>query len=142
MARSRLLVGAQVVVYINAQLFGRVADMGWNETTPRREVHVVDYLPPWELIPTGITIHGTMTIYRMHRDGGLEAAGMKATWADLTKEKYFSIMVLDRVTDTVIFQANKCSVNSQSWHVGRGYVMGNVAFTALDWSNETPQSTE
>ena len=39
-----------MVCYINGQLFGRVADVGWSESTPRKEMHVVDYLPPWELI--------------------------------------------------------------------------------------------
>jgi len=131
-----------VVCYINGQLFGRVADVGWSESTPRKEMHVVDYLPPWELIQISVSIHGTMTIYRLHKDGGLEAAGMKATWPDLSREKYFSILHLDRVTDTVVFQADKCSTVSQSWHVGRGYVMGTVSFTALGWNNETPQSTE
>lgn len=142
MARSRLVVGAHVVCYINGQMYGRTADVGWSETTPRREVHVIDYLPPWELIQTGVTIHGTMTIYRLHKDGGIEASGMKAVWADLTKEKYFSIMLLDRVTDTVMFQADKCSVLSQNWRIGRGYVMGTINFTALGWNNETSQSTE
>lgn len=142
MARSRLVVGAQVVVYINGAPYGRVADFGWSDNSPRKEVACVDWLGPWELIPTSTRVQGNMTIYRLHRDGGIEASGMKATWRDVPREKYFSVLVLDRSTDTVIFQANKCSINSQSWRVGKGYVMGTINFTALEWNNETPDSLE
>jgi hypothetical protein len=123
-------------------MFGRTADIKWTSSTPQREVHVVDWLPAWELVKQGVSLHGLLTIYRLHKDGGIEAAGMQATWADLVREKYFSIMVLDRYTDTVIFQANRCSVHSQDWRAARGYVMGTIGFQALDWNNETSASTE
>lgn len=142
MARSRLLTGAQTLVYINGQLFGRIADISWSSETPQSEKKVVDWMPPWELVPQGASVRGVMTIYRIHKDGGIEGAGMTANWNDLTRQKYFSVMVLDRVTDTVLFQADKCSVTGQSWRIGRGYVMGNINFTGLYWNNETSPSAE
>jgi hypothetical protein len=140
--RSRLLVGAHVIVYINGTAYGRVADMGWSEETPRREIRGVDSLTPFELVQSGAVCRGNMSIFRLHADGGIEATGMKATWRDLTKEKYFSILVLDRSTDTVVFQADKCSVVSQSWRVGRGYVMGAINFSTMSWNNETPDASD
>lgn len=141
-AHNLLVAGAHARVYINGKAFGRTADFNWDEATPRKEVHVVDYLPPAELIQQGVSIRCNTTIYRMHMDGGIEGAGMKAVWADLPREKYFSCLVLDRLTDTVLFRADRCSVEHQSWRIGRGLVMGTVAFICLAWSNETEPSAE
>lgn len=142
MAISRLLTGAQVLCYINGGLFGRTAEISWTSNTGRKELRGIDSLEPLELIPTGAAAQGQIKIYKIHKDGGLQGAGLVAHWKDLTKEKYFSIMLLDRVTDTVLFQANRCAVTSEAWNVGRGYVMVSVSFTVLDWNNETqPSST-
>lgn len=141
MARSRLVVGAHVVCYVNNRMFGRVADIEWDSATPRKESRCVDTLKPAELMPEAVSVNGQMTIYRLHNDGGIEAAGMVATWADLPREKYFSLLILDRVTDTVIFRADECSVEHQSWKAQKGYVMGRIRFKGLDWSNETAPST-
>jgi hypothetical protein len=138
---NQLLVGAHLKVYVNGGPFGRTADFSWEESTPRRETAVVDYLPPWELEQGSVSVRASMTIYRMHMDGGIENAGLKAVWADLPREKYFSLLLIDRVTDTVVFRADRCSVEHQSWRATRGYVMGSVSIKALDWSNETQASS-
>lgn len=137
MARARTVVAAHCVVYVNGRLFGRVASLGFSAETPQRELRVIDTLEPAELIPQGASVRGSLTIYRLHRDGGIEAAGLAAAWADMTRQKYFSLMVVDRVTDTVLFRADRCATAAQSWNVGRGFVMGTVAFVGLNWSNET-----
>jgi hypothetical protein len=141
-AHNLLVVGAHCRVYINNQPFGRIADFGADETTSRKEVKVVDYLPPFELIQTGASARFNASIYRLHMDGGIEGAGLKSVWPDLPREKYFSFLVLDRLTDTVLFRADKCSVEHQSWRVGRGFVMGTISFVVLDFSNETQATSE
>ena len=141
MARSPILVGAHVVVYVNGTMFGRVAGLSHSMDSPIRELHGVDTYLPIELVRGPVSIRGNMTLYRLHNDGGLESAGMIGTWNDLTREKYFSILVLDRSTDTVVFRADRCGVSSQNWTYGKGYVMGNVGFNGLLWTNETPDST-
>lgn len=142
-AHNLLLVGAHARCYLNNQPFGRIADFSWDDNTPRKEIKVCDYLPPWELLQTGASVRCNASIYRIHMDGGIEGAGMRApSWLDLPREKYFSFLVLDRLTDTVLFRADKCSVEHQSWRIGRGYVMGTVSFLGLLWENETQQSSE
>jgi len=133
---NRLLVGAHVVVYLNNSPFGRVADLAWSVSTPKKQLHCVDWLSPVELIPTSREVQASMTIFKMHGDGGIEAAGLAGAWGDSTMEKYFSILVIDKLSDTTIFRSDRCSVVSQSWKVGRGYVMGSISFTGLHWSND------
>lgn len=138
--RGQLVVGAGVRCYINNRSFGRVADFSYSLGTPRKKLHGIDWLPPIELIQQSVDVDGEMTIYRLHKDGGAEAAGMVGTWPDLSREKYFSLVLIDRSTDTVIFQANQCSTTGQHWRIGRGYVLGNIRFSGIQYNNETAPS--
>lgn len=137
MARSRLVTGAQVLVYINNTLFGRCAGVELSADTPVKETRGLDTLKPLELVSQGVSAGGVIHAYRLHKDGGLEAAGMIATWSDLTRQKYFNITVVDRVTDTVIWQANRCMVTGQRWNIARGHILVSANFMSLDWNNET-----
>jgi hypothetical protein len=77
-------------------------------------------------------------MYKIHGDGGNEASGLVATWNSMTREKYFSLLVLDRVTDTVLVQVDKCVVTNQSWVIQpKSFVIGTVAFSGFDYSNDT-----
>lgn len=137
MARSLLLTSAQVVMYVNGVRFGRVSGFSYTSDTPRRKLYAVDALTPFELMPTVSSITGNMTIYRMAGDGAAEGAGMVAPVLDLSREKYFHILLVDITTGFVVFQADFCSLESQSWNVrARSYIEGQITFSALTYNNE------
>jgi hypothetical protein len=139
---SNLIVGAHTYCMINSAKFARVAGMSYEITTPYRELHGIDTLLPIELIPGGVSFTGTMTIFRMHRDGGIEAAGMIPTWNTLTKGKYFSITIKDRATDTVLLNADKCCIQKQGWRVEpKSHVMGTIQFSGIKYENEAEEKS-
>jgi hypothetical protein len=140
MGMSRLFVGAHALVYINGKLYGRVAGVEVDSTTPHREVQPVDVLTPAELVPQAAKLAGNMSVFRIHGDGGIQATGMIPVWRNLTRGKYFSILITDRFSGTTFFRADACSCTRESWRIGRGYVMGQISFKGLDWSNETEPS--
>ncbi len=137
---QRLIVGAHVVVYVNGSMYGRVASISYDVAEAQREVSCIDMPHIAELVPTTMKINGNLTIYRLHADGGIEGAGMAPVWQDLPRAKYFSILIVDRYNDQVLFRSDKNMVQRQSWTVGRGFVMGSVAFTGITWSNEVSPS--
>ncbi len=140
MGVSRLMVGAHALCYINGRLYGRCAGVDVTSTTPHREVQPVDVLTPAELVPQAAKMAGSMSVFRIHGDGGVQATGMIPTWHDLTRGKYFSILIVDRFSDTTFFRADACSCVGETWRIGRGHVMGQIAFKALTWNNETQAS--
>lgn len=93
---------------------------------------------PYELAPTQGKITASMKVYRTVGDGGAEGAGMTATFEEVARERYFSVMLVDRgAQDTVLFQADNCSLVSQAWSVPtRGIITGSLEFEALMWSND------
>lgn len=138
MSTSNLVTTPHCVALINSVPFARCSGLTYDVSSPRREVHGIDVLPPVELIPTSLSIHGTVQMYKIHGDGGNEASGLVATWNSMTREKYFSLLVLDRVTDTVLVQVDKCVVTNQSWVIQpKSFVIGTVAFSGFDYSNDT-----
>jgi len=137
MARSPILTSAQVVLYINGVMYGRVSSFRFNSDTPRKDIRGVDSVIPFELGLTTNKISCTMSVYRMSQDGGAEGAGLVAPVDELTREKYFTAVLIDISSGSVIFQAEFCSVDSQNWQFdARQVVQGQISFSALNWSNE------
>jgi hypothetical protein len=137
MARSNLVTTPHAVCYINSLPFARCCGLNYEILTPRREIRGVDILQAVEIVPIGASVHGTIQLYRLHQDGGPEAAGLVATFEKLTKEKYFSLMVKDRLTDTILIQVDRCVTISQSWSiVPKSYVTGTVTWTGFQYSND------
>ena len=136
MAISNLITSPHCVAYLNSVPLARTCGLTCNMESPRKPIHGIDCLEPLELLPVSLSVNGTLQIYRLHSDWGAEAAGLLATWSKLTKEKYASLMVLDRATDSVIIQVDKFCVTSQNWvFQPKAYVMGTIAWTGFGYSN-------
>jgi hypothetical protein len=137
MAISNLVTSPHCVCYINSVPFARCCGLTLDIYTPRKELRGIDTLEIVELAPTGASVQGQLQVYRFHRDGGIEAAGLAATFDSLTREKYASVMVLDRSTDTVLVQVNKFCVQHQHWSITpKSFVIGTVSFTGMDYNND------
>ena len=135
---SGIIVSAATLVLVNSTLFGRVSSLNYTLNTPQKEIRGVDILVPLESTPVACSLSGTISIYRLRRDGGVEAAGMIPTWDSLTRGKYFSLTVIDRRIDNVIFQCSKCSVTSQNWGINpKGMVIGSISFNGIDYINDS-----
>jgi hypothetical protein len=134
---SIVLSSAQVVLYVNGNPFGRVSRFSYSVDTPRRKIQTVDSVLPFELAQGVTNVSGSMGLYRTHMDGAVEGGGMISTLLELPREKYFTILLVDLVTQTAIFQADFCSVESQSWSFeSKSLAAGSVTFSALSYNNE------
>lgn len=137
MARSRVLASSSVVVYVNGKLFGHCASFSFSSHTPRKAIYGLDSTEPYELAPTTTRVSASMQVYRLVGDAGAEGAGITAPYDDLPKEKYFTVMLVDRGSDSTLFRADYCSLTSQSWSIpSRGIVTGSLDIEAINWSNE------
>lgn len=142
MTRAKTIVSGGVVLYLNGKPFGRVTSFSYSSTSPRKEIYGLDSTEPFELMPTTTQCSGRIGLIRTVGDGGAEGAGMTVQYGDLPREKYFKLQLVERVSDTILFEANYCSVQSQSWAVGsKSAISGEVDFKALDWSNELKSRT-
>lgn len=140
MSRARTIVAANVICYINNRPFGRVNHFSFSSSTPREPINAVDSIDPFELAVNSTKVSGSLGLVRTLYDGGAEGAGLTTNFERLPQEKYFSIMLVERLSDTVLFRADHCAVNQQSWTISaKNVVQGQVEFEGLTWSNEATE---
>jgi hypothetical protein len=137
MTRARTVVTAGVLLYVNNRPYGKVVGFRFSSQTPREPVMAIDSVDPFELAPTSTKVTGSMEIVRAVGDGGAEGAGLTTSFEKLPRERYFSLMLVEKASDTVIFRADHCAVVSQTWDFqAKERARGSVEFEALSWSNE------
>ncbi len=141
MSVGQLVCGAHAVVYVNSLPYGRVSRFDWRIDQSATARHGIDLLTPTDLVRAPVGVSFSLAVYRRHRDGGAEGAGMVATWQDLAREKLCAILVADRLNDATLFRADECRVTGQGWNVGTGFATGQVSFIGLTYANEVQPGT-
>lgn len=137
MAGSPHIVGAKILVFINGRVFGQATDFKWDSITPNTVRYGLDSLIGQEMTPGPVKVQGTIAVLRRHADGGLEGSGVVAPYESIERERYFSLLVIDRATGLRVFQADRCKVLTQTWAItSRGRMQGSFTFEALEWANE------
>lgn len=132
-----VLTGAHVLLYINGRQVGRVTSFVWSPRRTVRRIQGIDTLLASELAPGPVSVSGQIGLIRTRRDGGAEGAGLMAPPPDLTREQYVSLLLKDRIADTVIFRADQCMVDSQSWRSEtKNIISGTVTFEGISAFNE------
>jgi hypothetical protein len=135
--RAKTIVSAGVVLHLNGRPYGRVTSFQFTSDTPRTAKYGIDSMLPTELAPTTTRVTGRIGIVRTVGDGGVEGAGMTTDFDTIPRERYFLLQLIERRSDTVIFEAKYCSLVQQSWSLPeKGRMSGEVAFEALGWNNE------
>lgn len=137
MASSNLITAPKVVVYVNGLPFGQATSFSWNSSTAKQPIYGLDSGEPYEFAPGITKVGGTIGIIRTILDGGTEGLGITTTFDQLPREKYFSLALVEKTSNTMLFRADKCTVQSQSWQIAvKGFLTGSVTFEAFDWKNE------
>lgn len=136
--RPSLVHAARILVYVNGRLFGRCTSFSWTSASPRRKIHVVDLPHAIELAATTVDVTWNMGVLRVIGDGGLQGAGMVAPQqALLAREKYFSLLLIERTSGLPIFQADLCQVDAEAWTVAsKNLLSGQVQGSGIVWVNE------
>lgn len=137
MSSSITLRGPDVKIYINGQLFSAVTALRFAAATGRHAIIGIDQSTPFELAPGSQKISGSIEVLRIHNSGGLEGAGITAPSSQLLLEKYFSLTVVDRFSNSILLQVDEAAVIDQNWSmVARGLVSGSFTFEGIGWVNE------
>lgn len=137
MTLSRVVTAPHILVFVNGRLYSQASGVSWTASSPRIVRGGIDSIVPYEISPGMTRISGRIKTYRGHADGALEGRGVVAPPAYIPRERYFSLLVVDRMFGNKILQVDHCSVEEQTWDVQAGRIMeGSFSFTGLTHSNE------
>jgi hypothetical protein len=135
--RPKLVSAPRVLVYINGKLYGRCTTFQWSSITPRRRIHVCDIAVPVELAATTTDVTWQMGVLRVIGDGGAQGSGIVADQLNISREKYFTLTLIERQTDMVLFQADLCNTDSEIWSIApKGLMQGQISGSGITWVNE------
>ena len=136
-----LVSGARCLVYINGRKYGVVTGFDYESNTSVRAIETIDDILPAELAPTRCKIKGSVKCYRIAGTGGLEGMGITAQFNDIPLQKYFSITLIDKLTDNLLFSADYCMCEGQRWSFNpKGLNEGSFNFQGISWNNESVTS--
>ncbi len=137
MSNSNNVVAAHIKVFINGTLYGQAVGITWSIPTPHVERRGIDSMTAFELSPTTYKVSGSIQVLRTHDDGGLEGRGIVAPVRHIPREKYFSLLLVSRVTGSRLFQCDHCKVTGQTWSaMAKGRMEGSFTFDAIVGENE------
>lgn len=137
MANQRILVGAGVDVYINGKNWGTVNSFIWESSTPHEEQRGIDTTSPFEYAIGQTSVSGQVSLFKVQNNGGLEGLGVTGGYKDYLRERYFTLLLIEQKTQTILFKADRCCVQSQTWKVeAKAQVQGAFNFSGIEWVNE------
>lgn len=128
--------GGDVRVFINGRAYTPVTAIRWTASSSRHEINGIDQSIPFELVTGVCSVNGSLEILRIRDAGGIQGPGIAAPERLILQERYFSLTVIDRISDTVLLQINEASVTDENWQAGRGQVSGSVGFKGIAWQND------
>lgn len=107
MARSLVLTGAHIKLYINNKLYKEVQSINFNVDYGETEIYGIDSPYAQEIAPTKIMVRGTCNGIRVKYSGGLQASEMRPLFTDLAASPYISIRIQDRESsEDILFIPN------------------------------------
>jgi hypothetical protein len=137
MAIVKALRGADIKVFINGRLYPWIVSARWNASYGRHAITGIDQSTPFELPSGACTIKGTFDVLRIRATGGLQGAGIAPPERKVLQERYFSLTIVDRLTDSVILQIDQAAVTEENWQTAaKAILSGSFSYEGMGWVNE------
>jgi hypothetical protein len=135
--QPQILAAAHLKCYINNSLAGYVTGFNYSINTQHRSIEAVDNVQAQELAPSTYTVTASFQMVSSRVLMGLEGAGIGVYADQLPRHKYLDIVILDRVTERIVFQAVKAVVETQSWTAqAKGLLSGQFTVKALSFMSD------
>lgn len=141
--QAKYASGARCTLKINGELAAFATAISWRITTETREIRTIDNPLPVELVPTMVSVEGTI--------GGLRLPGQSPTQNLIMPDvlsflfhKYITIEVRDSKTDQLLFLTGKAQITGRMEEL-KSESLGSIALTwkAIGWRDERdPETTK
>jgi hypothetical protein len=139
MARSLVLTGAHIRLYVNNKLYKEVQSVGLNMDYGETEIYGIDSAYPQEIAPGKTMVRGSVNGIRIKYSGGLQAAALRPLFTDIAASPYVSIRIQDRQTgEDIVFipnakvtRENHMIATKSTYKLNFEFV-GQIALFALD----------
>jgi hypothetical protein len=133
---GRYMTGSRAIIKVNDKLFGFAFAVNFNINTEYEENRVVDSFTAYELMPTRITVNGTMSMFHIPGRGPSKEL-VQANVLSYLMHKYITIEISDQTTGETIFKTNKAVITNRAQTLQAGEISTiQLTWKALGWADE------
>ena len=125
---GRYMTGSRAIIKVNSKIFGFAFGVNYNINTPADENWTIDDWTPYELIPSKITVSGTLGMFHIPGKSPTHEL-VQANVMSYLMHKYITIEITDQTTGEKIFQTNR------AWITGKSQTLtsGEISTVQLTW---------
>jgi len=133
---GRYMTGSRAIIKVNDKIFGFAFAVSFNITTEHDENRTIDsYIAP-ELMPSRITVNGTLSMFHIPSRGPTQEL-VQANALSYLMHKYITIDISDQTTGQTIFKTNKAVITNRAQTLQAGEISTiQLTWKALGWSDE------
>jgi hypothetical protein len=139
MAKSLILTGAHIKLYINNKCYKEVQSVSFSVSYNETPIFGIDSPWPQEIASNRIDVSGSVQGLRIKYSGGLQAINGRPLFTDIAASPYVSIRIQDRESGEDIVFIPKCKITRESHSISAKstYKMnfdfiGTIPYFALD----------
>jgi hypothetical protein len=135
---GRYMTGARAIIKVNDKLFGFAFGVNYSINTEYQENNTIDDYVAYELMPTRISVNGTLSMFHVPGKGPTaEDQLVQANVLSFLMHKYITIEISDQMTGQVIFKTNKAVITSKQQSLQAGELSTiQLSWKALGWVDE------
>lgn len=137
---AKFMTGARIVLRINGRISAFAFGVSWNIEHDVKEINTIDDYFPYELVPTRLTVNGTLSGFRIPGQSPTQEL-IQADALSFLMHKYVTIEVRDSATDNLLFYTSKAMITSRS-EEHRSENLSNITlkWKAIAYKDERPPS--
>ena len=137
---AKYVTGARAILRVNGRVVGFAFGITWRINTMSQEIVTIDDYIPFEIVPTRITVEGSIS--SLHVPGqGPSAEFMQANMASFLFQKYIQIEVRDSSTNSLLFFTSKAMVTTRVEEIKAEQLATlTLSFKAIGWKDEREPS--
>jgi len=125
---GRYLTGTRTIIKVNNKLYGFAFGATINISTDYIENPTIDNYIAHELMPTRLTVSGTLSMFHIPGKGPTNQL-VQANIVSYLMHKYISIEISDQTTGQTIFKTNKAVITGRSQTIQAG----EISTIQLNW---------
>lgn len=137
MARSVVLQGAEIKLYISGKLYKEVQSISYTIDYAEQEIYGIDSQYPQEIAPSRVSVQGSVSGVRVKLTGGLQGYEARSKINQILYAPYTSLRIKDRRSDKDILWIPQMKVTSETLQIpAKGTVKLNFVFKGIIPYNE------
>lgn len=130
------MTGSRAIVKINHKLYGFAFAVSYTINTTYEENWAIDSYVPVELMPTKISVSGTLGAFYVPGRSPTKSL-IQANLSSFPMHKYITIEISDQATGQIIFKTERAMITSKTQSLEAGTLsVTQLTWKAIGWRDE------